>query len=209
MLKVYWKCLKFCFHCHRSGGEGISCLVTQLFCVFVLCFVFSVLGMLDIKYIFFLLYYVCVPWYPLENKTLHLKGLSTNKLKLKSVDGATFLSTFNMNGTSLSDSHTVNLAKPSFMIYYPPLYPSACLSPRCSFHLFFSSSVLPPLLFGLCACGHQGNSSNLPTHVPVGQWAIRGQSTSLSSCHKWCWRDREGPRLCFEGQQGRSPALCQ
>eukprot|EP00064_Thunnus_orientalis_P015909 superscaffoldBa00003047_g15971 len=54
-----------------------------------------------------------------------------------------------------------------------------------------------------------GNSSNLPTHVPVGQGAIRGQSTSLSSCHKWYWRDGEGSRLCFEGQRGRSPALSQ
>lgn len=99
------------------------------------------------------------------------------------------------------------------MINYPPVYPSVSLPPHLvlfpSFHLFVSSSLLPPLLFGLCACGRQGNSSNLPTHVPVGQGAIRGQSTSLSSCHKWCWRDGEGPRLCFEGQRGRSPALCQ
>lgn len=78
------------------------------------------------------------------------------------------------------------------------------------FHLSICFLVLypVPLLFGLCSCGHQGNSSNLPTHVPVGQGAIRGQSTSLSSCHKWCWWDGEGSRLCFEGQQGRSPALC-
>lgn len=85
-------------------------------------------------------------------------------------------------------------------------------SPCCfhlSIHVFLLLSPARPLLFGLCACGHQGNSSNLPTHVPVGQGAIRGQSTSLSSCHKWCWQDGEGPRLCFEGQRGRSPALCQ
>lgn len=90
-----------------------------------------------------------------------------------------------------------------------PVCLSVCLVLFPSFHLFFSSSLPPPLIFGLCACGHQGNSSNLPTHVPVGQGAIRGQSTSLSSCHKWCWQDGEGPRLCFEGQRGRSPALCQ
>lgn len=44
---------------------------------------------------------------------------------------------------------------------------------------------------------------------PWARGAIRGLSTSFSSCYKWCWRDEEGPRLCFEGQQGRSSALCQ
>lgn len=107
--------------------------------------------------------------------------------------------------------HTVNITKLPFMMnYLVYTHLSVChlvLFP--SFHLFFSSSRPSPLLFGLCACGRQGNSSNLPTHVPVGQGAIRGQSTSLSSCHKWCWRDGEGPRPCFEGQRGRSPPLCQ
>lgn len=44
---------------------------------------------------------------------------------------------------------------------------------------------------------------------PWARGAIRGLSTTLFSCYKWCWRDGEGPRLCFEGQQGRSSALCQ
>lgn len=51
-----------------------------------------------------------------------------------------------------------------------------------------------------------------PTSRPLFPWArgaIRGPSTSLSSCYKWRCRDGEGPRLCFEGQWGRSPALCR
>lgn len=121
------------------------------------------------------------------------------KLINKNFEGATFI----LNGISLS----VNIDL-SFIIVLCPKSSSAS-SP---FSLSIPTTPYPPwlpLLFAPCACGCQGNSSNLPTHVPVGQGAIRGLSTSLSSCYKWCWQDGEGPRLCFEGQQGRSPALCQ
>lgn len=106
--------------------------------------------------------------------------------------------------TVLFFCHSVFLAKLSFLFCFLPVYP-VILSHFTS----FSFHPYHPLFSALCAHGRQGNSSNLSTHVPLGQGAIRGLSTSLSSCYKWWWQDGEGSHLYFEGQQGHSPPLCQ
>lgn len=56
-----------------------------------------------------------------------------------------FLSTFSINDTGLSHSHTIN--KSSFMTYYLPVRPSVCFLTFFSFHLsiYFSPPPSRPL----------------------------------------------------------------
>lgn len=109
----------------------------------------------------------------------------------------------------MRSTRTNNTWKMMLLQVFPSLYNLLPIPVELLFCFHLSVCFSRSLVRTPCACGHQGNSSNLATHVPVDQGAIRGQSMSLSSCHKWCWWAGEGPRLCFEGQQGRSPALCQ